>query len=74
MDCAIDLPRAGHAEVRVLDVTGRRVATLLDRFLPAGVHPVAWSPDDTGKPASGVYVVRLEALGVIESRAFVLAR
>jgi len=74
IDCTIDLRQAGHAQVSILDVTGRRIASPVDRYLPAGIHPVVWMPDQTHKLASGVYIVRLEAPGVIESRAFVLAR
>jgi hypothetical protein len=52
------LATAGRARLTVVDVAGRRVATLADADLPAGRHRVRWSA--TGVPA-GVYFVRLVA-------------
>ena len=54
------LPAAGPVRLDVFDLTGRRVARLLDGARPAGEHAVAWEPD--GAPA-GVYHVRLESAG-----------
>ncbi|HOX25339.1 MAG TPA: DUF6345 domain-containing protein [Candidatus Krumholzibacteria bacterium] len=59
------LPAAGHATLRVMDVRGRLVQTLVDESLPAGRHARIWSgTDDGGRPvASGVYLYRLEFRG-----------
>ncbi|MBN2172390.1 MAG: T9SS type A sorting domain-containing protein [Candidatus Krumholzibacteriota bacterium] len=56
------LAEPGAARLVVIDVTGRRVATLFDGPLAAGVHERRWDGrDDAGNPvASGVYLVRLE--------------
>jgi hypothetical protein len=59
-----DLRERTAVRLRVIDVRGRRVATLLDgEYLDAGGHAVAWNgKDDAGRPvAPGVYVVTLEA-------------
>lgn len=50
------------ARLEILDVRGRRVATLVDAALGAGRHTRVWNGrDDAGRPvASGVYVARLE--------------
>jgi hypothetical protein len=55
------IPIASNVRLHVYDVTGRRIATLIDRGLSAGEHSVVWSGrDDMGRSvASGVYVVRL---------------
>jgi hypothetical protein len=52
---------AGHVELRILDLHGRVVATLVNTDQPAGDHAIAWSgSDDTGgRVASGVYVAEL---------------
>lgn len=47
-----------HAELVVLDLAGRRVATLADGDLGAGEHSIAWGADQV--PA-GVYIVRLSS-------------
>jgi YD repeat-containing protein len=51
------IPSNGHVTLRVFDVSGRLVATLLDRVLPAGRHDAQFS---TGSWAAGVYYYRLD--------------
>lgn len=46
----------GPAELEVLDVSGRRIATLLGGWQSAGQHAVVWRP---GEAAAGVYFARL---------------
>jgi len=59
------ISQAGRVTLAVYDVRGRRVATLVDRDLPAGEHHVDWQgKDDAGHDiASGVYFCRLDAPG-----------
>jgi hypothetical protein len=57
---AFALPEAGHVQVAVYDVLGRRVATLADRRFAAGLQELTWRPQGL---SSGVYFVRLEAAG-----------
>lgn len=70
------LDRAGLTALRVFDVGGRLVRTLVSGDLPAGAHEVTWRGDDErGRPvASGVYFCRLEAAGDTQSRRMVLVR
>jgi hypothetical protein len=70
------LPENGVAELRVFDVRGRVVRTLVSGELPAGNHRAAWDgTDERGRPvASGVYVAALAGPGVSESRRIVLTR
>jgi hypothetical protein len=59
------LPNAGPVSLQVFDVSGRKVATLVDRTLDAGPHSVSWNGrDDSGSAvATGVYLVRLQSNG-----------
>ena len=59
------LSQAGDVALRVYDVLGRRVATLVDGDLPAGPHSVTWGGrNEAGQPvASGTYLYQLEAEG-----------
>lgn len=50
------LPSAGEVALRVFDLQGRLVATLLDERVSAGSHTVNWSPENL---ASGVYFAQL---------------
>jgi hypothetical protein len=67
---------AEPARLMVFDVSGRRVATLIDRNLPAGDGRAEWDGRDTAghAVASGVYFYRLEAPDFTDSRAMVLLR
>jgi hypothetical protein len=52
------LPHHAFVEIKVLDVLGREVATLLNEEKPAGVYTVRWNAEGL---ASGVYFFHLEA-------------
>lgn len=58
---SFNLPEEGRVSVRVYDVTGRLVASLLDRELAAGPHEVAWKGRDAaGQPAgAGIYFAEI---------------
>ena len=55
------VPTAGHVAIDIYNTAGRHVCNLLDEFVPAGVHTVAWgSRDDRDRPvASGIYFYRV---------------
>lgn len=58
------LPAEQHARLELVDVQGRRVATLVDGTLPAGRHRARFAPAwAANRPAAGVYFARLEAGG-----------
>jgi len=73
---SFDLPDAASVELAVFDVAGRRVATLLDGFVAAGVQSVRWSgrSDDGFLLPSGTYFARLDAGRVSSTRKIVLAK
>ena len=50
----------GLASVRIFDIQGRLVLTVVDRYLPAGNHAYDF---DGGRLASGVYMMKLRAQG-----------
>jgi hypothetical protein len=55
------LPSTGRATLRLYDVRGRLVRTVADGDSEAGIHS-AWL-DRAALPASGLYFLRLSALG-----------
>jgi len=57
-----NLAAAGRVRLGVFDIEGRKVATLVDRNLPAGRHELSWNGrDEAGRSLpSGLYLVRLE--------------
>jgi hypothetical protein len=70
------VPRAGHVGVRVYDVSGRFVATVVDEWREPGEHTAVWDGlDRNGQDCgSGVYFLNLESNGSLASRKVVLAR
>ena len=70
------LPQAGEVSLRVHDVGGRLVRTILTGELPAGRHEVGWEGvDERGRAvASGAYFVRLDGAGREASRKLLLRR
>ncbi|MFZ1945946.1 MAG: family 10 glycosylhydrolase [bacterium] len=67
------LPSDSHVRLRIVDATGRIVATLIDRPLLAGPHQLTWSPLQDALP-SGVYFLHLEAGSRSEARKLVWIR
>ncbi len=70
------LPRASKVTVRVFDMSGREVATLLEGARVAGPHSLFWSGANTvGELVrSGVYFLRLEAGGEVAVRKMAVVR
>lgn len=64
------------AELSLLDLSGRRVRTLVDAELTAGPHDVVWDGrDDTGAAVpAGLYFARLRAGGVERTQRIVVAK
>ncbi|UCF04465.1 MAG: S8 family serine peptidase [bacterium] len=60
-----------NVRLTVYNVSGQRVAILVDEFQTAGEKTVSWN---AGKLTSGVYFYRLEADSFVETRKMVLMR
>ena len=57
---SFELPEAGLVSLKVFDITGREVASLVSGHRSLGYHEVVW---EAGDNASGVYFVRMSADG-----------
>jgi len=53
------LPSALDVTIRIYNMLGQLVETLVDESLPAGYHTVVW---DGARVSSGIYVYRIEAV------------
>jgi hypothetical protein len=72
-----DVPASGgHVTIRIYDVSGRIVTTLLDENRPPGRHTIEWDGRGSGgvRLSSGVYFYRLEAGGGVETRRMVMLK
>lgn len=55
---AFEIPRTEHVTIEVIDLTGRRVAVLVDEQLEAARHEITWNANGL---ASGIYLYRMQA-------------
>jgi hypothetical protein len=53
---AFSIPVADRVTLKVYDLLGREVATIVDRFMPAATHTVNWNAEGL---ATGVYMYKL---------------
>jgi hypothetical protein len=65
------LDEASNVSVEVFNILGEKVTTLVDGNLEAGEHTLNW---DAAKYTSGVYMYKLSANGVSETRRMVLLK
>jgi DNA-binding beta-propeller fold protein YncE len=75
MELAYTVPRAEDLRITILDVAGRRVATLADGPRTAGEHRVSWDArrEDGRRLAAGHYLVRLAGKdGAVAARLVVI--
>lgn len=70
------LPAPTPVTLRVYNVAGRKIRTLISKQMPAGFHTVRWdSRDDRGSTvSSGVYFYELRGRAFIDRRRMVLLR
>lgn len=64
-------PVAGHQTLKVYDVLGNEVATLVDEYKDAGRYETTF---DASRLASGIYFYRLRAGTFVETRKMLLVR
>ncbi len=65
------VPDAGIVSLKVFDVLGREVATLVNEVRQPGQHSVTWNASNA---PSGVYFYRLDAAGLTQTRHMVLMK
>jgi hypothetical protein len=71
-----ELGQSGPATLKVYDVAGRMVRTLVNKQLAAGAHEVSWDGrSEAGRPlASGVYVLEMVSPDYRGRHKMILAR
>jgi len=67
-----DLRRSSKVTLKVFNILGEEVATLVSDKLSAGSYSYEWSR--TGGMASGVYLYRLEAEGFVQTHKMILMK
>jgi hypothetical protein len=74
LSCSVVLPQETRVQLRVVDIGGRVVRTLLDETMPAGQHRLNWDAGSQDGPAlsSGMYFLTMDAGGARRMQRFVL--
>ncbi len=72
----VGLPKGGDVRVEVFDMLGKKVTTLVDGEMNAGMHRIVWNGvDNTGREvASGVYLYRVTAGDFSETKKMTLIK
>ncbi|UCG53849.1 MAG: T9SS type A sorting domain-containing protein [Candidatus Latescibacterota bacterium] len=68
---SFSLAKASHVRLEIFDIAGRRVATLVDESKDAGPHHVEF---DASSLSSGIYIYRIKAGDMTESRKMMLIK
>lgn len=70
------LPENTHVTLRIINLKGQIISTLIDAPLEQGVHEIEWTgSDDANVPvASGVYLYQLRAGDFLETKKLVLVK
>jgi len=64
----------GNVQLKVYDMLGREIATLVDEYKPAGYYSVQLPETISTRLASGVYYYTLRAGNVVQTKKMTLAR
>ena len=69
-------PKEARARLKIYDLTGKKVRTLMAGTVAAGHHTVTWNGrDDSGqKVAPGIYFYRLETEQFKDTKKLILLR
>ena len=65
------LPTAGNVELKIYDITGKEVASLVNTFVNAGMHSVSF---DASAYASGIYIYKISTGSFTDSKKMVLIK
>ncbi len=72
----LQLPEASQVTLKVYNILGQEIKTLVNKNLDAGYHTIRWDgTNNIGlKVASGVYIYRMKAGGFINSKKMVFLK
>ncbi len=70
------IPKVSHVTLKIYDILGREVKTLISADQNNGVHSVQWNGDNNygTKVSSGIYLYRIEAGDFIQTKKMILIK
>jgi hypothetical protein len=66
-----DIPTSGFASLKVFNIMGQEVTTLVNEEIPQGNHKVEWKPENL---SSGLYFYKLKTKGYQMTKKLVLIK
>jgi len=71
-----DLPKASYVSIKIFDILGKEVKSLVNGQNEAGSHSVQWNGDDNfgSKISSGVYLYMIKAGDFVSTRKMVIMK
>ena len=69
---SFQIPNRNHVRIKIFDIMGREVVTLIDKEFEAGIHHINWNA--SANNASGVYFYRLWTNGFSQIRRMLLLK
>ena len=66
-----NIPRPGYVIIRIYDIRGREIETIVNSYMAEGPHEINWF--SKGLP-SGIYFCRIETKGYIKTMKMVLEK
>jgi hypothetical protein len=66
-----DIPTSGFVSLKVFNIMGQEVATLLNKELQSGNHKVEWKPENL---SSGLYFYKLQTKGYQETKKLIFMK
>jgi hypothetical protein len=65
------VPKSSHIAIKVYNILGQEIATLVDKYLPIGRYQVSFSIQNI---TSGVYLYKLASEGFTETKKMILLK
>lgn len=70
------VPKASHVTIKVYNLLGEEISTLIDEEIQPGNHQLTWDAKNVTAQnlSSGIYICRMQTDGFVESRKMTLIR
>jgi len=75
-EIAYSLPEESYVKLTIYNILGQKVKVLVDEYQSAGTRKVIWDGrDESGESvASGIYLYKLQAEGLVQTKKMILTR
>ncbi|GEM_PF-4912595 len=70
-DIKFDIPKDANVKVKIYDILGREVASVINEFKKAGEYSISY---DASNLASGIYIYKIEANDLTDAKKMILIK